>query len=183
VDNLEKIRQIVKGRSEEDFWKYHLIPVTHYAVQLASKLHADPELAELAALLHDIGRVTFGGNDHEITGVPEAERILKENGFSQEVIDEVKHCVASHRGSKDDQPGTVIARIVANADAMAHLDMLPAFFYWRAKKGSFEQALKWVDEKIERDWNKKLTIPEAKKMMEEKYRAIRLVLDSNKKYI
>jgi len=183
MNMLEKIRQLVKNEADEDDWKYHIVPVANYAIKLAKLLKVDEEITELAALLHDIGRLKFGGEDHDITGVPEAEKILKQHGYSQEIIDEVKHCVESHRGSKNIPPKTTIAKIIANADAMAHFDVLPVFFYWRCKKSSFEEAFKWVDEKIERDWNKKLTLPEARQMMEEKYKAIKLVLDSNRKYM
>ena len=33
------------------------------------------EIVELAALLHDIGRIKFGSKDHENTGIPEAEKV------------------------------------------------------------------------------------------------------------
>jgi len=183
MNMLEKIRQLVKNEADEDDWKYHIVPVANYAIKLAKLLKVDEEITELAALLHDIGRLKFGGEDHDITGVPEAEKILKQHRYSQEIIGEVKHCVESHRGSKNIPPKTTIAKIIANADAMAHFDVLPVFFYWRCKNSSFEEAFKWVDEKIERDWNKKLTLPEARQMMEEKYKAIKLVLDSNRKYM
>lgn len=146
-------------------------------------MKADEETVELAALLHDIGRLKFGEGDHDITGIPEAEKILKEHNYPQNVIDEVKHCIESHRGSKNISPKTTIAKIITNADAMAHFDILPVFFFWRSKKQSFDEAFKWVDDKIDRNWNKKLTLPEAKKMMEKKYKAIKLVLDSNREYI
>ncbi|HLC57681.1 MAG TPA: HD domain-containing protein [Candidatus Nanoarchaeia archaeon] len=180
---LEKIRQLVKNEADEDDWDYHLVPVVNYAKKLAKLLKADEEVTELAALLHDIGRLRFSDEDHDITGVPEAEKILKEHGYPQKVIDEVKHCVESHRSSKNISPKTTIAKIIANADAMAHFDILPVFFYWRCKKSNFKEAFTWVDEKIERDWNKKLTLPEAKNMMKEKYQAIKLILDSNRRLI
>ena len=47
---IEKVREIVKKECDER------------------------ELAELGALLHDIGRIKFGGKNHEITGIPEAEK-------------------------------------------------------------------------------------------------------------
>ena len=100
MNMLEKIRQLVKKEADEDDWKYHIVPVANYAKKLAKLLKVDEEITELAALLHDIGRLKFGGEDHDITGVPEAEKILKQHGYSQEIIDEVKHCVESHRGSK-----------------------------------------------------------------------------------
>lgn len=179
---IEKVRQIVKQETDEEDWKYHIIPVVNYAKKLAESFEVDIEIVELAALLHDIGR-KFGATNHDITGVPEAERILKEFNYPTDVIIEVKHCIESHRGSKDASPKTIIAKIIANADAMAHFDILPVFFYWRCKEANFEDAFKWVKEKIERDWNKKLTLPEAKKIMENKYEAIKTVLDSTGKYI
>ncbi len=180
---LEKIRQVVKNAAEEGDWKYHIVPVASYAKKLARILKVDEEITELAALLHDIGRIKFGPENHEITGVPEAEKILKEHNYPQDVIDEVKHCIESHRGSKDIPPRTIIAKIVANADAMAHFDVFPVFFYLRSKDSSFEDAIKWAYEKLDHDWKKKLTLPEARKMMEEKYKAIKLILDSTRAYI
>jgi uncharacterized protein len=180
---LNKVRDLVKSEAEEADWKYHIVPVVKYAKKLAKILNANEEVVELAALLHDIGRLRFGGENHDVTGIPEAEKILAEHNAPQEVIDEVKHCIESHRGSKDIPPKTTIARIIANADAMAHFDILPVFFYWRSKKQTFDEAFKWVDDKIDRDWNKKLTLPEARKMMDDKYKAIKLVLNSNKEYM
>lgn len=144
---LEEIRKVVRDKAEEEDWKYHIVPVVKYAKQLAVMLKEDEETAELAALLHDIGRLIPGGEkeNHEIIGVPEAEKILKENGYPKDIIDEVKHCVESHRSGKGTPPRTSIARIIANADA--------------------------------------LTIPEAKELMREKYKAIRLILDSTKRYV
>jgi hypothetical protein len=66
---------------------------------------------------------------------------------------------------------------------MAHFDVLPVFFYMRSKKESFENAFRWVEDKIDRDWNKKLTLPEAREMMAEKYEAIKLILSTNKEYL
>jgi len=180
---LEKIREYIRNEAEEDDWKYHIVPVVNYAKKLAEKMKVDQEIVELAALLHDIGRLKFGDKDHEITGAPEAEKILKAHHYPQAVIDEVRHCVESHRGSKTVPPNTIPAKIIANADAMAHFDVLPLFFYWRSKKGDFEEALKWVEAKIERDWTKKITLPVAKEMMKAKYAAIKLILDSNKAYL
>jgi uncharacterized protein len=180
---LENIRQLVKNEAEEDDWKYHIVPVVKYAKELAKILNADEDVAELAALLHDIGRLRFESGDHDVTGVPEAEKILKELNCPSEIIDEVKHCVESHRGSKNVVPKTIIAKIIANADAMAHFDILPVFFFWRSQDSSFEEAFKWVDEKIDRDWDKKLTLPEARKLMVDKHNAIRLILNANREYI
>lgn len=182
---IEKVRELVKKECKDWDWKYHIVPVAKYSKLLAKKLNADEGLAELGALLHDIGRIKFGGENHEITGIQEAERILKESDYPQEVIDEIKHCVESHRGSKNIPTRTITAKIVANADAMAHFDVFPVLVKVALKleNNDIEKAVKWLDEKIERDWNKKLTLPEAKEMVKDKYMAIRILLDSMKDYI
>ena len=182
MDTLEKIRQIVKNEANEADWKYHIAIVVNYAKKLAKKLKVDEEIVELSALLHDIWRLRFGGKNHGNTGIPEAEKILKEYKYSQDIINEVTHCISSH-SSKTTFPKTIIAQIIANADAMAHMDVLPVSIYLRAQKHSFEEVLTIVDEKIKHDREKKLTLPEAKKMMGKKYKAIRLLLDTNKKYM
>lgn len=182
MNKLQKIRQLVKNRFEEDDWKYHIVPVVKYAKKLAKKYKVDKEIVELAALLHDIGRVDIKHDeDHHIVGIPEAEKILRKFKYPEKVIKEVKHCVASHRTSKGPKPRTLIAKIIANADAMAHFDILPVFFWWRHGREDFEETVKWVKNKIEKDWQKKLTLPGAKKIVEKKYKAILLILDSLRK--
>jgi len=158
---IEKIRKLVKNKFEENDWIYHILPVVKYTKKLAKIYKVNEEIAELAALLHDIGRVDIKHDeDHHIVGVPMAEKILKKFDYPKEIIEEVKHVVASHRTSKGEKPRTMIAKIVANADAMAHFDILPVFFWWRKsrKEYSFEDTLQWVNNKIKRNWQKKITL-------------------------
>ena len=123
---IEKIKEIVKRECSEEDWKFHILIVVKYAKLLAKKLGVDEKLAELGALLHDIGRIRIGGKDHEITGAKEAEKILKELNCPEEIIEEIKHCVEAHGGKI--KPRTKIAEIIANADAMAHFDAIPTLF-------------------------------------------------------
>ncbi|KPK32128.1 MAG: hypothetical protein AMS24_04910 [Chlamydiae bacterium SM23_39] len=179
---LNKVRYLVKDQFEETNWKYHIVPCIKYAKKLAKIFKINEEVAELAALLHDIGRLKFGKRDHHITGVVEAEKILKKYKVSQNIIDDILHAIESHRGSINISPKTMLAKIIANADAMAHFDMLPIFFYWRADKKTFEKTFLWVDNKMKRGW-KKMTLPEAQEIMKKKYESIRLLLDSVRGYI
>lgn len=183
MNKLKEVRKLVKNKFEERDWKYHIVVVVKYAKKLAEKYKVNKEIVELAALLHDIGRVDIKHDeDHHIVGVPEAERILRRFKYPEKVIKEVKHCVESHRTSKGPRPKTMVAKIIANADAMAHFDILPVFFHWRHKRYKFEDNLKFVENKIEKDWQKKLTLPGTKKMVEKKYKAIKLILNSLKEY-
>ncbi len=183
-DILNQVRKLVRSEADEVDWKYHITPVVKYAKMLAEIYQVDEDLVELAALLHDIGRLRFDDKDHHLTGAKEAEKILVQFNLPKETVDEVVHCVKSHRGHSDIPPETIVAKIIANADAMAHFDALLVFMYWRTKQGqSFEDGFGWIEAKIERDWQDKLTLPEAKEMVKEKYRAIVVVLKATKEYM
>jgi uncharacterized protein len=152
--------------------------VVKYAKKLAKIYKADQKTTELAALLHDIGRIDIKNDPiHDSLGAVEAEKILKKLGYSKETIEEVVHAVASHRAKKGAKPKTLIAKIVANADAISHYDMLPIFYYWQGQRnGDIGQWTEWVENKLKRNWDKKLTFPESKKMVAEKYKAIKFLI-------
>ena len=180
---LGKVIEIVKEeckknkRYTNNVWESHISVVLKYAKFLAKELKADTEVCQLAALLHDFGSLKFGEENHEITGQAEAQKILSNLDYSQKLIDQVKECINSHRGSKDIKPKTLEAKIVANADAMAHFNSIPALLRIGLNKYDKNERLatNWVLEKLEKDWTKKLTIPEAKTMVQEKYYAAKLL--------
>lgn len=178
---IKKIRDLVKGLADKEDWQYHINPVTNYAKALAKKLKADVALAEVTALLHDIGRVKYGDDNHHLTGAKEAEKILEQLNFKPEIIAKVKHSIEAHRSQEGPEPKTLEAKIIANADGMVHFDMLPLFFHWRSRKGEFDQSLGWVIKKYQRSWHKKLTLPAAKKMVAAKYKAIKYLLGEMQK--
>lgn len=182
-EKIEKVRQLLEKEFKDTDWRYHMLPVVRYAKELAKIYKVDEDVVELAALLHDVGLIDIKNDaKHHIVGVREAERILKELEFPSEVIDEVKHCVESHRRDKGPSPSTMTAKIVANADAMSHFDIFPLFFYWRADRYSFDETVDWVEEKIEDNLKEKITLPEARKLVQKKYKAIKLLLDCLEEY-
>lgn len=160
------------------------MPVVKNAKKLAKEYRVNEETVELAALLHDIGRIKLKDTkNHHISGIPEAEKILKKYNYPKETIEEIKHCIKSHRGSRNIKPKTTIAKIITSADAMAHFDVVPMFFYWHNKRESFEELVNWLNGKLKRDIDKKIILSKARKMIEKKYKAIRLLLDSLEGYI
>ncbi|TSC92268.1 MAG: metal-dependent phosphohydrolase HD sub domain-containing protein [Candidatus Berkelbacteria bacterium Licking1014_7] len=185
MTKIEQVKNLVKNKFEENDWRYHILPVVKYAKKLARIYKVDMELTELAALLHDIGRVDKKNDEnHHIIGISMAEEILKKFNYPDRAIEEVKHVVVSHRTSKGENPKTIIAKIVANADAMAHFDILPVFFWWRksGKEDRFEDVLQWVENKLKKDWQKKITLPEAKEISKKNYEANKLILGFLNKY-
>jgi hypothetical protein len=117
-------------------------------------------------------------DDHEISGQPIADEILTKFGYPRKTIEEIKHVIATHRGSTGPEPKTITAKIIANADAMAHFDAVPWLLQIGLENNSndLSPAVAWVRDKMERNWNTKLTLPEAKEIIKPKYEAAMLLL-------
>jgi len=188
----KEILELVKEKYEEGDFKYHISAVVKNAMLLAGRLKADKEVVEMAAYLHDIARSLnredvkefVKENIHHIEGAEQSKEFLKELGYDNEFIEKVAHCVLAHRGRAEPNPETLEAKIVACADAMAHFDtFLDLFNVFLKTADSFEDAVIRIEKKMQRDWEIKLTLPEAKEIVKEKYEAIMLLIKSMKEYI
>lgn len=163
---LEAIKQLVQNTADKLDYKYHIESVVRHALRLADILHADKEVVELAAYLHDIGRQREKGDEHHhILGERYAREILEEHPVSPEIINRVCTCIRRHRVLKEDLPQTLEEEIIANADAMSHFEMIPLFFYWGASQATYEEAQNWVKKKLARDWEEKLTLKQARELI------------------
>lgn len=173
---LEKVKNEARTYFENEDWNFHVLRVLRYARTLLKVYKANRTIVELAVFLHDVARSKKDSETHHIEGAKIAKQILKRYEYPKDTIDAVVHCILAHRSSKDFIPGTIEAKIVANADALSHFDMVPLFFYWRARKSTFEQTVDWVDKKLKRDWSKKLTLPQSKKLVAKKYALTKIFL-------
>ncbi|MFH2136371.1 MAG: HD domain-containing protein [Patescibacteria group bacterium] len=174
---IKKLTKLVRAEMIENDWKYHVSLVVKYAKRLAKIKHENVKIAEIAALLHDIGGFKYGWKNHEKTGAKEAEKILTRLNFSPDIIKEVKICIESHRTSGRVKPKTKLAEILRDADALAHFDAVPwliSIGLYRLK--NLEKTIVWVRNKLENDYKHKLHLPESKKIAAPKYRAAMTIL-------
>ncbi len=162
---IEAVKQFVQNTADKLDYKYHIESVVRHALHLADMLHADKEVVELAAYLHDIGRQKEKGDEyHHLLGERYAREILIEHNVPTETINRVCLCIRRHRASKEDLPQTLEEEIIANADAMSHFEMIPLFFYWGASQATYEEAQVFVKKKLARDWEEKLTLKQAREL-------------------
>lgn len=107
----------------------HVWRVYHMAERLAEIEGADLEIVRAAALLHDAeGSATAGGDegrvDHHQASAEFARQILSQEGWPEERIADVEHCIRAHRFRDDtEMPRTLEAKILFDADK---LDVLGA---------------------------------------------------------
>ncbi|PIN91310.1 metal-dependent phosphohydrolase [Candidatus Pacearchaeota archaeon CG10_big_fil_rev_8_21_14_0_10_35_13] len=185
MENIkEKIRIFVEEECKKPTNSYgyqvysnHLLPVINYAKILTKKMNANEEIVELAATLHDIGLIMHGRENHHITGAEIAEKKLKELNYPEEKIEQVKHCIRTHRGSKDIKRETKEAQIVADADAMSHFDRIGGIFWiaYFVEKLNQEEAREFVKTKLTKSFNK--LSKNAKEIIKPRYEAAMMLLE------
>jgi uncharacterized protein len=102
----------------------HIERVLRMAKEIGNREGANPEIVELAAILHDIfenreASSNTGGFRHEIEGSKEARKILTKLGLADKTIDAVCHCIESHRKrSGRIEPQTIEAKCLFDDDKL-----------------------------------------------------------------
>jgi uncharacterized protein len=100
----------------------HVERVRALALKIGKKEKADLGILELAALLHDIHKPeemrSKGKFCHAERGAKTARIILKKYGAGESIINEVAHCIASHRTRNNNNPETVEAKVLRDADKL-----------------------------------------------------------------
>jgi uncharacterized protein len=101
----------------------HVLRVYNLALHLAKGENVDLDVLKAAALLHDIARVKedndqTGQTDHAILSAEMCVQILKEVNFSAEKIKHVQDCIISHRYRTGNEPKTLEAKILFDADKL-----------------------------------------------------------------
>jgi uncharacterized protein len=106
----------------------HVLRVLHLVEMIGPELGADAEILRAAALLHDSADAApVEGKDrtsHELTSADFARQVLLEEGWPEERIQAVQHCIRAHRFRSSEIPQTLEAKILFDADK---LDVVGAF--------------------------------------------------------
>lgn len=102
----------------------HVMRVHNLCILLAKyEENVDLEILIPAALLHDIARVEesedkTGKTDHAVLGGEIAADILKTLGYEKLKIEKIKHCIITHRFRTGNEPETIEAKILFDADKL-----------------------------------------------------------------
>lgn len=102
----------------------HVMRVYRLSLLLAKhENNVDLDVLIPAALLHDIARVresndNTGETDHAILGSGIAEEILRKLEYEDDKIEKIKHCIVTHRFRSGNEPKTIEAKILFDADKL-----------------------------------------------------------------
>jgi len=99
----------------------HVLRVYHLAEVLAEAEGADIEIVRASALLHDAEGPGVGDSrlEHQHASAQFADGILSDEGWSDEKISEVQHCIRAHRfRDQSEQPQSIEAKVLFDADKL-----------------------------------------------------------------
>ncbi len=107
----------------------HVLRVYRMAERLAQAEGGDLEIVRAAALLHDARGAAAGQvsrTEHHLASAEFAGRVLAAEGWPAERIAAVQHCIRAHRFRGDEQPRSLEAKILFDADKLDALGAIGA---------------------------------------------------------
>jgi putative nucleotidyltransferase with HDIG domain len=175
----ELVRELYEARySARDEWadwlyENHVLIVAEKARQLAQKYSIDEDLSSTAALLHDIADAEMSRfhNDHEDRSLEIARDFMKQVGYETGVIDMVvDDAIRFHSCRDGESPKTDVGRVLASADALAHLETDFYLFFSRIKGDQpLPEVKTLLRNKLGRDYNSKLMFDDEKLRLKPTY--------------
>jgi uncharacterized protein len=95
----------------------HVLRVYFLAERMAIEEEADLEVVRAAALLHDVEDGSGRADHHEVSALF-ARKTLEQRNWLQGDIRAVEHCIRAHRYRKGEDPQTIEAQVIFDADKL-----------------------------------------------------------------
>lgn len=188
MQKFQKVGHLVStfySKSNESFpqwmWKNHIPFVVKFAEELADKYQANSDLAVAGAYLHDFGDafVHRHAGEHAQISEQESKKVLQEAGYTQEetrvLLEEI---VAPHSCKAGQLPTTIEGKVLATADALAHLttDFYLQFALMHLPENkTYPEFKAWVNEKLDRDFKVKIFFEDVRSQITPRYDALKEV--------
>ncbi len=145
---------------------------------MSIKYGADLDLSVAGAYLHDFGDAfmyRFAEN-HEEVSETKAREVLVTSGYSEDEIRTILEKIIAPHSCKDGfLPETIEGKVLATADALAHLttDFYLQFTWKHIPEGkTYAEFSTWVTEKLDRDFNRKIFFEKIKEEVRYRYDAL-----------
>lgn len=158
------------------FVQWHLEIVERIAKELLEVYpQADPDLVEVMVWLHDYGKILDFANEYTKTleaGPPKLVELGFDPSFAQKATDYIE--ILDSKTDIDKAP--IEVQIVSSADGCSHMVGPFMFTIWHEGTDktfpgkTMEELMVMNKAKSEKDWNKKVTLPEARAAFEKRHK-------------
>jgi HD superfamily phosphodiesterase len=187
--NITKLSELVhnlyiNAPAEADPWidfgyPKHVLVVAANATSLAKRYGANVAFCTAGALLHDVAdavmqRAEEGHEDRSREIAVELLTAAGCNANDQRII--IEDIIGPH-SCRERMPESLEAKILATADAVAHLDTdFYLHFAWRHFGAPvYEDYKRWVRERVEKDYHKKIFFDAVREQITPRYEALKLI--------
>lgn len=168
VSNLAKNKRFVHHKW---FLEYHLELVEKISLEL-HKRYDEVNLALLLGLIwiHDYGKILGIKDDEE--AIEKSKIFMQEIGFDEKYVNRVINLleIFESKMTMDLSEAPIEVRIVSTADAVSHMyGPFYQMYCYENPKMSVNELMESNIRKLEKDWNRKIVLPEVKEMLRERY--------------
>jgi hypothetical protein len=177
-ENLTKFKNVVRENfSRKDFtyheWmvEYHLDIVERIALELCDVYkQADRDIVLALVWFHDFGKPLDEQNERVMT-LQEGPKAMRACGYTQEFIDTVVEYwqLMEKKNEIDIRTTPMEVQIVSSADGASHFTGVFYPSYFNEDGDDFATTQQHLREKIEKDWNRKIVLPEAREAFHNRY--------------
>ncbi len=158
------------------FVKWHLEIVERIALELCEVYQeADKNLVLGLVWIHDYAKIIDFDNEHELATLMKGKDLLAELGFDAVYIEKLMDYLVQFESYMNiDIASTPIeVQIASSADAAAHMvgPFFPLYWYENPSK-TIPELLESNIKKLQKDWERKITLPEVKKQFAELHKSM-----------
>mgnify|MGYP000931649644 FL=1 len=170
-DKVQKLREYITEKSASEsfvhykwFAKWHLSIVEHIAEQLLSHYpDADPEIVRVMTWMHDYGKIVDFDNQYDHKYVEDGKNVLIGLGFDVQFAESVAENIKTLDKKENIDQANIEVQIVSSADGCSHLvGPFGSLYWWEHPDKDFEEIMQDNVHKLNTDWDKKVTLPEAR---------------------
>jgi HD domain len=174
-------QEVIKSANNPDFihhpWfvKYHLDIVDQIARELLALYpEADSDLVLVLVWLHDYGKTIDFANQYQTTLTAGREK-LSELGFDKEFVNKAIHYIEimDKKMGLDLNQAPIEVKIVSSADGCSHfVGPFLRLWWWENPEKDFRELMDDNLFKINKDWTRKIVLPEARVAFEKRYKLL-----------
>ncbi len=143
ISEIKKIAKDLNSKNRGCHAFDHTERVYELCKHIGEKERADVEVLLIAAYLHDIGRIdqdsSNGGVCHAEAGAKRAKKILENYNLPKEKLENIIHCIETHRFRGDNKPKTLEAKVLYDADKLDSLGAvgIGRLFFFASEVGAY----------------------------------------------
>jgi uncharacterized protein len=143
IKEIKKIARELNSKNRGCHAFDHTERVYELCKHIGEKEKANMDILSIAVYLHDIGRIDQDSSNgvvcHAEAGAKRAKRILEKYNLPKEKLDNIIHCIKTHRFRGGNKPETLEAKVLYDADKLDSIGAvgIGRLFFFASEVGAY----------------------------------------------